>query len=159
VTPYCERGPALSRRLFLLTLALFVLASCSGRSTGGGESPAESPQAPAVENSGRHLSGVYSLKVEQDDYSASESLEAATLTFEESGNLKRDRRGAKGAVVSEEGSYVLGTRGELVLFIEKIGGELLEAARPERYTVVEETASRMKLQVGPGGSFILEKKE
>jgi hypothetical protein len=158
VTSLWPHGKRFLHKLILFSLALAVSASCKSAPVNT-ESVAEQVQSQPVDNSGKRLTGTYAMKVTGDEYSKGTGRDVAILTFDESGGFRREKRVAEVAEATEEGGYVIGTRGELALFIEKVGGELLEASRPERYSIIEQTASRLMLQAGSGASFILEKRE
>jgi hypothetical protein len=143
----------------LLSISIAVLASCRAAAPPGDEVPPdEAAQIPVVENSGKRLSGVFVWKVEKDDYGEAGNPTDVELTLDEAGGFRRERRSAGGASAAEEGGYIIGTRNELVLYVEKVGGELLEAARVERYEILEEAGTRLRLQADRAGSFILQKK-
>ena len=75
------------------------------------------------------------------------------LSFDEDGNFKRQEK-----LRSDEGTYLISTGGELVIYIEKVNGESLSAARVERYVIGERSHDSITLQNGPSRSLILQKR-
>jgi hypothetical protein len=63
------------------------------------------------------------------------------LSFDEKGTLKRQERSR-----IDEGTYAIGARSELVIYIEKINGEPLTDARIERYMITDESADTITLE-------------
>jgi hypothetical protein len=74
------------------------------------------------------------------------------LSFDGDGHFKRqlDSR-------IEEGSYLLTTPGEMIVYIEKVNGEPLTAAKAERYRLDEQSEASMTL-TSPSRSFLLKRK-
>ncbi|MFP5263706.1 MAG: hypothetical protein ACLGJB_17635 [Blastocatellia bacterium] len=150
---------------FLLKLSVFGLAalafgSCRGGSREEQGGLLQSAEVPSVEDSGRKISGVFALSGVEDDY-GNKSLQgrpASTFRFEESGDFKIERELGGTALSVEEGTYVIGKRNELLLYVEKVGGELLSEARVYRYVVAGQSADWIRLQSSPSATLVLQKK-
>lgn len=142
-------------RINFLRIVLFAfvaaLVSCGAslRSTG---SNASDPVGE-VEDSGKRISGDFVASIE-DSYRARGSgpQRQAMLSFDGEGNFKRqlDSR-------IEEGSYLITTTGEMIVYIEKVNGEPLTAAKAERYRLDDQSEGSMTL-TGPARSFLLKRK-
>jgi hypothetical protein len=75
------------------------------------------------------------------------------FSFDENGNVKkRDRAG------SEEGSYVISTQRQLVIYVEKVNGEPLSAAKVEAYAMSDQSDNGFTLQLGGSRRFIFKKR-
>jgi hypothetical protein len=101
-----------------------------------------------VENSGAQLSGEFELKQLEDSYRAADSRTPPRVLyrFNEDGSFQRERSSQDRPARIEDGSYLIGTTGELVLFVEKVNGEFLESARVERYLMTESGNDELRLQ-------------
>jgi hypothetical protein len=141
--------------MLMLRIVLFAfvaaLVSCgaSSRSTG---SNASDPLSE-FEDSGKRIAGDFIASID-DSYRARGSgpQRQATLSFDGDGHFKRqlDSR-------IDEGSYLITTTGEMIVYIEKVNDELLTAARAERYRIDEQTEASVTLS-GPARSFVLKRK-
>lgn len=138
-----------------MILVGLLLLSCSCRGKNGEPAGEEAPlgitaSLEPVENSGRTLEGVYVVEVQDDPYavSGSNSPAAARLSFDREGNFRRTETTRGGGSRIEAGAYVIGTKGELVLYVEEVGGNRLAGARTERYIIRDETADSMTLGRG-----------
>jgi len=141
--------------MLMLRIVLFAfvaaLVSCgaSSRSTG---SNASDPLSE-FEDSGKRIAGDFIASID-DSYRARGSgpQRQATLSFDGDGHFKRqlDSR-------IDEGSYLITTTGEMIVYIEKVNDEPLTAARAERYRIDEQTEASMTL-TGPARSFLLKRK-
>jgi len=141
--------------MLMLRIVLFAfvaaLVSCgaSSRSTG---SNASDPLSE-FEDSGKRIAGDFIASID-DSYRARGSgpQRQATLSFDGDGHFKRqlDSR-------IDEGSYLITTTGEMIVYIEKVNDEPLTAARAERYRIDEQSEASMTL-TGPARSFILKRK-
>ena len=139
----------------MLRIVLFAfvaaLVSCgaSSRSTG---SNASDPLSE-FEDSGKRIAGDFIASID-DSYRARGSgpQRQATLSFDVDGHFKRqlDSR-------IDEGSYLITTTGEMIVYIEKVNDEPLTAARAERYRIDEQTEASVTLS-GPARSFVLKRK-
>jgi len=134
--------------LFAFVAAL-VSCSASSRST---ESNASGPLGE-VEDSGKRIAGDFIASID-DSYRASGSVSQrqAILSFDGDGHFKRQSDAR-----IEEGSYLITTTGEMIVYIEKVNGEPLTAARAERYRFDEQSEASMTL-TGPARSFLLKRK-
>lgn len=142
-------------RMSVLRVVLFAfiaaLVSCgaSSRSTG---SNASDPLGE-VEDSGKRIAGDFIASVEDAYRGSGSGLQGkAMISFDGDGHFNRqlDSR-------IEEGSYLITTTGEMIVYIEKINGEPLTAARVERYRLNEQSEASMTL-TGPARSFLLKRK-
>jgi outer membrane lipoprotein-sorting protein len=138
-------------RFFLIVLVATTLVSC-GASSRSTQSDA-SDSVDQFEDSGKRISGEFIASVE-DTYrtSGSRAQRQATLSFDEDGHFKRqvDSR-------IEEGSYLITTSNEMIMYIEKLNGEFLTAAKPERYHIDEQSDASIIL-TGPSRNLLLKKK-
>src|SRR5436190_7172957 len=123
-------------RLSLLGAVALGVASCGASTkTQQGESAQVFEAAPA-EDSGKRLSGDYVLSTVEDAYRIAnmQNPPQTILSFDEKGTLKRQERSR-----IDEGTYLIGARSELVIYIEKVNGEPLTAAQIERYLITDES--------------------
>lgn len=134
----------------IVAVSLLLMAACARRESA--ESIGGYPEGSAlpIENSGKTLAGTYALKTASDEYSKSGSLLFKTLeiTFDAEGNFRETAASSDGAGRLEEGTYVIGTRNELALYVEKMDSEPLAAARVERYEIKDNSNSALKLRYG-----------
>jgi hypothetical protein len=136
-----------------VVLAAFVaaLVSCGAapRSTG---SNANDPLGE-VEDSGKRIAGDFIASIE-DAYRGSGSgpQRQAMLSFDGDGRFKRQSDSR-----IEEGSYLITTTGDLIVYIEKVNDEPLTAAKAERYRLDEQSEASMTL-TSPSRSFLLKRK-
>jgi hypothetical protein len=142
--------------MVLLAGALVVpIASCGfSRRSGSAESTPDL-DSESIENSGRPLSGDFLLSQIEDAYrpKSNPTSVQTSFSFDESGSFKRQDKSR-----IEEGVYLISTQGELVIYIEKINGELLPAARVDRYTIIEESPDSITLGSGPSRKIVLKKR-
>ncbi len=75
------------------------------------------------------------------------------FSFDENGNFKRQDKSRV-----EEGAYLIGTRGEFVMYIEKINGELLGAARVDHYAIIDQRDDSITLESSPSKKLVLRKR-
>lgn len=143
-----------ARFFFLASLALGAM-SCGAptQSRESSSSSAQSPEDAAVEDSGKRLSGEFLLISIEDAYRLDKPQPQATFSFDESGNFKRQDRSR-----IEEGSYLITPQDELVIYIEKVNGELRAAARVERYQITDQRDDGFTLQDGPSRRLVLRKR-
>lgn len=133
-------------------LALTISCGGVGQSHQTGAS-ARTDQGPA-EDSGKRLAGEFMLVGIENAYQPKQAQvpAEAVWTFDEQGNFKRRDKSH-----SEEGAYLIGTGGELLIYIEKINGDLLGAARTERYAIAEKSDDTL-IVVGASQKFLLRKR-
>jgi hypothetical protein len=140
----------------VLAGAVVLLAVSCGTSTQS--RPAGAQQASdtdSIEDSGKRLSGEFVLSAVEDVYrpkNASAPLQMV-VSFDENGNFKRQDKSRV-----EEGAYLIGTRSELVMYIEKINGELLGSARVDRYTIIDQHDDSITLESSPSKTLVLRKR-
>jgi|GEM_PF-2542960 len=147
--------------LALLTCALLVLASCGSRPERAPEEPGLSlaPEPVPIENSGKTLAGNYVVKAVEDGYSkgAAQADAVTTFKFSSDGTFKVERNALGVMSVVEEGSYLISTGSELVLYVEKSFGEPRSEARLERYPITEQSGESLRLQSYPSKVLVLQK--
>lgn len=122
-----------------------LACSCSASSHPPQDDPASS-DIQSIEDSGRRLSGDFILMSIEDSYSSAKNAQPQTqivFSFDESGSVKKQDRAG-----TEEGSYVISTHGQLVIYIEKANGEPLPAARREAYDISDQRDDGFTLQLG-----------
>jgi hypothetical protein len=153
------RAAALLVKLSVFGLMILACASCRSRSREGQGGSLESSEAPSVEDSGKRISGDFLLKDIEDDYGSKslQGMPVSTFRFEESGAFKIER-GMGAASSAEEGTYIIGKGNELVLYVEKTGGELRSGARVYRYIIADQGDDRMKLRANPSATLVLQRK-
>lgn len=140
----------------VLAGAVALLAVSCGTSTQS--RPARAQQASdtdSVEDSGKRLSGEFVLSAVEDSYrpkNASVPLQVV-FSFDENGGFKRQDKSRV-----EEGAYLIGTRSEFVMYIEKVNGELLASARVDRYTVIDQQDASIRLESSPSKTLVLRKR-
>ena len=145
----------------LLPFALLVLSAC-GSAPDKNSDAADSatvPEPVTIENSGKTLNGDYLIKSIEDGYAREAAQDDALTTFKFSGDgtFKIERRALGVLSVVEEGSYLISTGGELVLYVEKSSGEPRNDARLERYPITEQSGDRLRLQSYPSKFLVLER--
>ena len=141
--------------LVLVGAVALLVTSCgeSTQSRHQGGQPA--PDTEFIEDSGKRISGEFVLSVSEDAYRAknAQAPPQSILSFDENGNFKRQDR-----VRVEEGTYLIGRQSELVIYIEKVNGDLLGEARMDRYVIVDQNDDSVTLQNGPSRTLILKKR-
>lgn len=154
----------LSRRplaLALLTCALLWLAACRAPTERAPDEPAlgSAPEPVPIENSGKTLAGNYVIKAVEDGYSKATAQADAVTTFNFSsdGTFKIERLALGLTTVVEEGSYLISTGNELVLYVEKAYGEPRSEARLERYPITEQRGESLRLQSYPSKVLVLQR--
>ncbi|HYV07358.1 MAG TPA: hypothetical protein VFB82_22375 [Blastocatellia bacterium] len=138
--------------LRIVLLAFVVALMSCGASSRSTRSNASDPLGE-FEDSGKRIAGDFIASVE-DAYrgSGSDPQRQAMISFDGDGHFKRqlDSR-------IDEGSYLITTTGEMIVYIEKVNGEPLTAAKAERYRLDEQSEASMTL-TGPARSFLLKRK-
>lgn len=138
-------------RLFLLGSLALATLSC-GTSTPSRES-SSGELHQAVEDSGKRLSGEFNLISMEDSYRRDNQASQGSFSFAENGDFKR-----QDGLRLEEGSYLITAQNEMVVYIEKVNGELRSAARVERYQIVDQSDNGFTLQEGPARKLVLRKR-
>lgn len=157
----------LSRYALASLLLLNALAAVSCRSSEQTKGQPESPPTggPALsepgENSGETLSGLFKVVAFNDEYSHQERPERAItrISFEPGGRFTLQGFVKGNVQVEEEGSYLIDRDQRLNLYVEKINGDGLDAARNEQFKIVEKTDRRVRLKAGAAIEIVLEKSE
>ncbi len=142
-----------------LSAALALAAACRNAKPQTSEDQLRAGSAEAVEDSGRRLAGDFVVQVLADDY-GSKPVQAAprwTFSLKEDGSFRSERTLGSTTRV-EAGSYLISVQGELVFYIETVGGEALSAARVERYRIEAQGESELKLRRGHSTTLVLRKK-
>ncbi|MEK6408257.1 MAG: hypothetical protein AABN34_14955 [Acidobacteriota bacterium] len=142
-------------KLCLLGAVALAVISCGASPQSGQSGAAQSSNGDPVEDSGERLSGDFDLSSLEDAYRA-KSVQAQPKTifsFDDVGNFKRQEKPR-----IDEGTYLIGAGSELVIYIEKVNGEPLAAARVERYVIAERRRDSITLQSGPSRRLILRKR-
>ena len=138
--------------LALLGVVALTAASCGASS----QSQRDDPQyAPPIEDSGKRLSGDFVVSSLEDSYGTknAQTQTQTVFSFDESGSLKKQDKSR-----TEEGSYLITTQSELVIYIEKVNGEPLPAARVERYSMSDHRDDGFTLQSGGSRKLLLGKR-
>lgn len=147
----------------LVVLSCAGLTSCGANrnhATGGEQSGDHAAaQTRVFENSGKRLAGDYVMLLVRQGYGAGGVNRGpeASFRFFEDGRFEKDIL-IDGEAVKEEGYYLVGKGNELVLYVDKIAGELLEAARVEQYQIAEQSDTLIKIQSGAEDLRVLKRK-
>jgi hypothetical protein len=140
-------------RLFLVGSLALATLSCGASTPSRESSSSDLHQDPAVEDSGKRLSGEFALISIEDSYHGDNLSSQTTFRFDENGAFKR-QDGSR----LEEGSYLIATQNEMVLYIEKVNGELRSAARVEHYQMADQSDNGFTLQEGASRKLVLRKR-
>ncbi|HSB08291.1 MAG TPA: hypothetical protein VLM38_02180 [Blastocatellia bacterium] len=137
-------------RSLLVVCTAVVLASCASTRS----SPAGNDSGERLEDSGRRLAGDFVVAGVEDAYrdKPAQTQSSVVLTFDENGHFKRQDNSR-----IEEGVYLIAGSGDLVIYIEKVNGEYLTAARVERYLIDDQRDDTMTLR-GPSRSLVLRRR-
>jgi len=157
---FCARIREFNLKLLLAGLLALISISCKALSTDHQESQDQTQESRSIENSGKKISGEFVLKGIESDYGA-KGVRAAPETifkFETDGSFKRERASGGTVQTIDEGSYVISTRNELALYVEKVGAEMVDAARAEYYTINSQTDDTIRLGRGPAEVLILKRR-
>ena len=145
------------------SFALFLTVasiSCGAARREAGQNSSQSSEVVSIEDSGNRLSGDYDVKSVEDDYAKKTAQGAVrtTFRFKEDGtfSIERESRGSVSSV--EEGAYIIGNHSELVLYVEKTGGDLRSEARVVRYLMSDQSVDSMKLRSSPSAVLVLQKR-
>lgn len=141
-------------KLALLGAIALPAASC-GVSSQSQRDDSQSADVTPIEDSGKRLAGNFVLSSLENSYGPKNApIQPQTVfTFDESGNFKKQDKSR-----TEEGTYVIGTKGELVLYVEKVNGEQLAAARLEAYSIGEQADDRFTLLSGHSQKLFLQRR-
>ena len=144
----------------LFVLLMFATISCGTPGRSAGHSSLESSEAMLVEDSGAKLSGDYDMIGAEDDYAKKSPQGEArtTFRFKEDGTFAIERGSRTAGPGNEEGTYVISKRGELVLYVEKVGADARSEARAERYLITDQRPDLLKLQRNPSSALTLQKR-
>lgn len=141
--------------LSLIGVVALIAASCGASTHSQQPGQEQSSDAESIEDSGRHLSGEFVLTVVEDTYRAKNAAvqPQAVFSFDDNANFKRQETSRV-----EEGAYLIGTQAQLVIYIEKVNGELLGTARVDRYMILDQKDDSITLQSGPSKTMIFRKR-
>jgi hypothetical protein len=147
------RWRILFSNLTMLAAVALATASCGASTQSQRDNPGSS-DAPPIEDSGKRLSGDFVVSSLEDSYGPKKAhtQPQTVFSFDESGVFKKQDKSR-----TEEGSYLIGAQGELMMFIEKLNGEPLPAARAERYSMSDQRDDGFTLQ-GGSRKLILQKR-
>jgi hypothetical protein len=149
--------------LSLVGLCFLALASCGAArdNSSGDREPLDQPgaQERMFDNSSKRLAGDFVMSIVKDEYGAGglNRAAAASYRFFEDGRFEREATVA-GRALKEEGSYLISASDELVFYVEKVGGELLGAARVEHYRVDRLSDDLISLRTGADSSIALKRR-
>ena len=131
-----------------------IQVSCGAASSSHHDEETSSPNSDAVENSGKTISGDFVLSSVENEYRVKGTQPSQrSMSFDEAGNFKRQDR-----LRVEEGAYLIGPHNELVLYIDKVNGDLLASAHVERFSIVAQSADSITLQYSPSETLTWKKK-
>jgi hypothetical protein len=141
---------------------MVAIACSSCRSPTRGEPPGllQPTESESIQDSGKRLSGEFTLKTVEDDYGQKnlQGQSLAAFRFEESGAFKIDRESGNDSMTIKEGTYVISARNELILYVEKVNGSLLSEARINRYLITDMGSDLIRLQSTRSTKYVLEKR-
>jgi len=142
-------------RVLLAGALVIPIASCSLSSKSGSTASDPTYETPSIESSGRLISGEFLLVQVDDEYrpKANPAALQTSYSFDASGSFKRQNK-----TRLEEGVYLISTQGELVIYVEKINGELLTEAHVDRYSIIEESSDSITLGNGPSRKLVLKRR-
>jgi len=142
-------------KLVLAFAAALLVTSCDSSIQSRPQDGQKSSDADSIEDSGTRLSGEFVLNAVEDAYrpTNSEAQPQTVFRFDQDGSFKRQDKSRV-----EEGAYLIGSKGELVIYIEKVNGEQLSAARVERFLIVDRGDNSITLQRGPSKTLVLRKR-
>lgn len=142
-------------KLSALEAVALVVVSCGAATQSPQSLPSPSAEDDQIENSGKRLAGDFVVSTVEDAYweKNARAQPQTILSFDENGNFKRQDKSRV-----DEGAYMINARGELVIYIEKVNGEPLAAARSERYAVIDQRDDAITLQSGPSRKLILRRR-
>jgi len=149
-------GATLLLKSSFVALLTVIFISCGAAHRESEQDSLQPSEAVSIEDSGKRLSGDFDVKYVEDDYAKKTAQGAVrtTFRFREDGTftIERELRGV------EEGAYIIGRQSELVLYIEKAGGDLRSDARVVRYLISDQSDDSMKLQSSPSTVLVLQKR-
>jgi hypothetical protein len=139
-------------RMSLVGVLTLGVAAC-GTTTGRPHEASAEASDPETVDTGKRLSGYFVVSAAEDGYRINNVQNPQlTLSFDDKGNLKKQDRSRV-----EEGTYLIGSEHKLVMYIEKVNGEPLTAARIERYDLSDESGDTITLE-SPSRKLTLKKR-
>jgi len=144
----------------LFALVILTTISCGASRRDADSKSLEPSEATMVEDSGARLSGDFDLLSEEDDYTSRSPQGEARTTFKftEDGTFAIERESRSGRSSSEEGTYIISKQGELMLYVEKVGGYPRSDARLTRYLIANQETDSLKLQRNSSSVLTLRKR-
>ena len=142
-------------KLVLVGAVALLAVSCGTATQSRPAAGQQTSDIDSIEDSGKRLSGEFVLSAVEDGYrpkNASAPLQVA-FSFDENGNFKRQDKSRV-----EEGAYLIGTRSEFVMYIEKVNGELLGSVRIDRYNIIDQRDDSIRLESSPSKTLVLRKR-
>ena len=141
-------------RLFLLGAVALGVLCCDAPTKSHPVGIPPSAEGDSVEDSGKRLAGDFILTAVDDAYRIANkpSPRQAILSFDENGTLKRQENSR-----IDEGTYLIGTQGELVIYIEKVNGEPLPGAVSDRFLITNQSGDTIQLETA-SRKFTLQKR-
>ena len=140
-------------RVFILASLGLGALSCGASSPSKESSSAQFPEGAAVEDSGKRISGEFIVNSLEDAYRQDNPQAETVFTFDDNGDFKRQDKSR-----IEEGSYLITVKNEMMLYIEKVNGELRTAARVEQYEITDQGDNGFTLHEGPSRKLVLRKR-
>jgi hypothetical protein len=142
-------------KLVLAGAVALVAVSCGPSTQSRPAAAQQASDTDSIEDSGKHLSGEFVLSALEDAYRPKNASAPpqAVFSFDENGTFKRQDKSRV-----EEGTYLIGTRSEFVMYIEKVNGELLGSARVDRYAIIDQRGDSITLQSSPSKTLVLRKR-
>lgn len=154
-------GPHLMRfwinvgKLVLGGAVALLVVSCGASTQSPPAGAQKTSDTDSIEDSGKRLSGDFVLSSVEDAYRPknAQAQPQTVFTFDENGNFKRQDKSRV-----EEGGYLIGLKSELVIYIEKVNGEPLPAARVDRYVIIDQRDDAITLESSPSRTMVLRKR-
>lgn len=142
-------------KLILAGAVALLVVSCGASTESRPPGTQQASDTGSIEDSGKRLSGEFVLSAVEDAYRPknAQAQPQAVFSFDENGNFRRQDKSRV-----EEGAYLIGSKGELVIYIEKVNGELLAAARVDRHVIIDQRDDSITLQSGPSKTLVLRKR-
>jgi hypothetical protein len=151
------------QRIFLHLMLCIALTTCEWACRDAHPQTVTDDDGPSqtgivVEDSGHHLDGNFVVQSLADDYvkNSAQTTPRWAFRFKDDGTFHSERESQGGTRV-EEGSYIIGTQNELVLYIENVSGEALSYARIELYKIDAQSDVELKLRHDGSATLVLHK--
>lgn len=154
-SPHLMRSWIKVAKLVLAGAVALLAVSCGASTQSRPTGEQQASDTDSIEDSGKRLSGEFDLSAIEDAYRAKNAPAQLRVVFifDENGTFKRQDKSRV-----EEGTYLIGTRSEFVMYIERVNGELLASARVDRYTVIDQHDDSIRLESSPTKTLVLRKR-